>query len=78
MYFLYILKLSNGEFYKGKTDNLIRRLKEHSNGRTQSIKKFLPFELVHVEIVNDLKAAVELERYFKSGVGREIIKQLFS
>ena len=76
-YYLYILKSVNKNYYyKGITNNLDRRLKEHFQGQNQNTKSKLPMKLIHVEICSNLLDAKEMEKYYKSGYGREIIKEL--
>ncbi|HVZ67567.1 MAG TPA: GIY-YIG nuclease family protein [Patescibacteria group bacterium] len=78
MYYVYILKsLKTKEFYKGLTGNLDRRLDEHFRGKEKFTKTMLPLTLVHVEICDTRDNARQLEKFFKSGFGREIIKELF-
>ena len=60
------------------TQDLKTRLKQHFSGRCASTKKMLPLELVHVEIYQNRLQARKMEKYLKSGYGREIIKELFS
>lgn len=70
-YFVYIIKsLKKGVTYKGQTNNLERRLYEHT------LDQYDPYELIYVQICKNRSAAVILERFFKTGYGREII-QLF-
>ena len=76
MYYLYILELNNGMYYKGQTDDINKRLKEHLTGNVQTTANKLPFKLVHVEICHSRQQARQLEKYFKSGYGREIIHEL--
>ncbi len=76
MCFVYVLLLKTGEFYKGLTDNLERRLKQHVDGKVFATKNKLPFTLVHVEVTETRLDARNLEKYFKSGFGREIIKEI--
>lgn len=77
MYFVYILKGSKSDFYyKGLTNDIERRLHEHSSGRNKFTKRYLPLELLHVELCKSREEAKELEKYFKSGYGREIIKEI--
>ena len=77
MFFVYVLKsLKTGEFYKGLTNNLDRRLKEHCNGESKSTKNLLPLKLIHVEIYGTRDEARKIEKFFKSGCGREIIKEI--
>ena len=78
MFYVYILRsLRTGHFYKGLTSNLNKRLEEHLSGKEQVTRLLLPVELVHVEICDNRKEARILEKYLKSGFGREIIKDLF-
>jgi putative endonuclease len=75
-YYVYILVSKvNGNLYKGFTKDLSRRLKEHNMGYTRSTKAGRPWELVYSEKVNDLQEARLREKFFKSGIGREFIKQ---
>ncbi len=74
MYYVYVLKLSNGSFYKGQTFDLEQRLNDHKSKSVKTTRNKLPFELVHVEICRSRNEARNLEIYFKSGFGREIIK----
>ena len=77
MWYVYILKsLTKGDFYKGLTDNIDRRLQQHFTGQVVSTKNKLPLKLIHVELCNSRIEARIMEKYFKSGFGREIIKEL--
>ena len=79
MYFVYILKSVNKEiYYKGQTEDINRRIKEHFNSQVKSTRKLLPLKLVHVEVCETRKAAKSLELFFKSGYGREIIREIES
>jgi putative endonuclease len=75
MFFVYIIRsLKDKKFYTGFTSNIERRLEEHNKGTlgTESTLGRGPFELIHVEIVKNRNKARELEKYYKSGTGREI------
>ena len=77
MYYVYILQsLKTKEFYKGLTDNFDRRLNEHLKEKSNWAKNKLPLKLIHVEICTDRLEARKLEKFFKSGYGREIIEEL--
>ena len=78
-YFVYIIRsLKDNRFYTGFTDNLDRRLNEHDKGKTSTVStlKREPFELVHVEIADNRIEARKLEKFFKSGMGREIRNEI--
>ena len=64
--YVYIIRI-DGKNYTGITKNLDRRLKEHSRKGT--------LLLIHVEITENYVQARELEKFFKSGFGREILKE---
>ena len=76
MFYLYILKLSNGTYYKGQTEDLEKRIFEHRTGKVQTTRNKLPFKLIHVELCSNRIEVRNLEKYFKSGFGREIIHEL--
>lgn len=78
MFYVYVLKsLKTGTFYKGLTNNLEKRIKQHEQGQCFSTKNILPVMLIHVEICSNRLEARKMEKYLKSGFGREIIKELF-
>ena len=71
MYFVYVIKsVKSGQFYKGQTNNLVRRLHEHQ------IDKWGPFDLIFVQICETRSEAVLLEKFLKSGSGRDFIYSL--
>ena len=76
-YYVYILKsVKDGRLYKGLTTDLERRIREHNFGKTKSTKGFSPWKLIHKEEFINLSQAREREKYYKTGIGREIIKKL--
>lgn len=77
MYYVYILQsLRTKRFYKGISNDLERRVEEHLNGESPSTKHMLPLQLIHVEVCADRMEARKLEKFFKSGYGREIIHEI--
>jgi len=76
MWYVYILKsLSKNYTYIGSTNNLKRRLAEHSSGLSVSTNPYRPFQLeAFVAVKTEVKAR-ELERYFKTGSGKAILKK---
>ncbi len=76
MWYVYILKSINHSFiYVGSTDNIKRRFEEHNNGLSKSTKPYKPFELNAYVAVKTEKKARELEKYFKTGSGKVILKK---
>ena len=48
MFFAYVVRsIKTGYLYKGHSQNLEVRLRQHNSGMTESIKKQAPFELVY-------------------------------
>jgi len=57
------------------TENPERRLIEHNQGRTKSTKGYKPWVLIYKEETETRKEARKLEKYYKSGYGKEILKR---
>lgn len=75
--FVYVLwSVKYNRFYVGLTNNVDRRFLEHDSGLVKKTRFYRPFKLIHVEIVNNRVEARRLEKYFKSGYGREILKEI--
>ncbi|HSE56575.1 MAG TPA: GIY-YIG nuclease family protein [Candidatus Paceibacterota bacterium] len=69
MYFVYILKLKNGEYYTGFTDNLKRRVQDHRYGKVITTRSQLPLQLVWYASFLSKKKALDFELYLKSSSG---------
>ncbi|MDE2058203.1 MAG: DUF1156 domain-containing protein [candidate division NC10 bacterium] len=76
-FYAYVLKCSDGSFYKGHTDNLERRFKEHEGGMVDWTSTRLPVALWYFEALTSRDAAIARENYFKSGSGREWLERKF-
>lgn len=73
---VYVLLCDDGSLYKGKTNNIQRRLYEHINGYgAEHTKRHKPVELVYIEYFNTEAEALCKEKYLKSGGGREWLKK---
>lgn len=74
MYYAYVLKSVNHDFYyKGHCENLDERLRQHNSGRTKSIKHYIPFVIIYFEMFQTREEAIARERYFKSASGRRFL-----
>jgi len=79
MFYVYILKSQkNGKLYKGYTNDLKRRFKEHNSGKSVFTKNNGPWKLVYYEAFISEKDAKREEVFLKSGKGRERIKYLLT
>ncbi len=76
MYTVYILEDANGRVYKGMTQDLARRLKEHRAGHTKTTRSMKDLVVVYTEEFQNSKSARQREVYFKSAAGRLFLKKL--
>ncbi len=79
MVYVYVLQseLMPERHYIGITDSLVRRLEEHSSGKSIHTNKFKPWRIaVSVGFVDAAKATA-FETYLKSGSGRAFAKKHF-
>jgi putative endonuclease len=74
MYTVYILKDESGKLYKGLTNNLQRRLKEHRSGHTITTSRMGQLEIVYTEEFQTFAEARAREKYFKTAAGRRFLK----
>lgn len=75
MYIVYVIKDQNGKIYKGLTNNLNRRLKEHRCGKTRTTSKMTDFFVIYTEECKDIEKARKRELYLKSAAGRRFLKK---
>ena len=76
MWYVYVIKSKEHPFlYIGMTQDVETRLKEHNNGETQSTKAHRPYELKTYITMPTSDKARKLEKYFKSGSGKTILKK---
>jgi len=77
MYVVYaISSMHRNYIYVGLTGNLTARIERHNKGYERTTKPYSPFELLYSEEQPDRKAARQREKYFKSGVGKDFLRQL--
>lgn len=75
MFYVYILKCSNGRLYIGCTNNLKERLERHKNGNVPATKGLLPVKILAYICFPNKYIAYNFERYLKSGSGRAFMKK---
>jgi putative endonuclease len=77
MYFVYVLQNKvNKHLYKGISNNLERRIKEHNQGKHKSTAPYIPWEIVYFEEYETFEEARKRELFLKSGSGRELLRNL--
>ena len=76
MFYAHVLKsIQHAYFYKGHCQDLQKRLQQHNSGLTESIKYYVPFELVYYEVFESEQEAIGREKYFKTAAGRRFLKK---
>jgi len=75
-YFYAIRSEKDGRIYKGISKDVNQRLHWHNLSKTKSTKGYIPWVLVCVEKIGSIEAALKKEKYYKSGIGREKLKEL--
>jgi putative endonuclease len=77
MFYVYILRSGkDGKRYIGFTANLERRLFEHQSGFVTSTKNRRPLGLIYSETFSNKTEAEQREKFFKSGKGRSLLKEM--
>lgn len=75
MYYFYVLQfIRNKKLYYGFTGNLKERIVEHKSGKSDFTARNGEFKLTFYEAYLDKKDAQQAERYFKTGHGREVLR----
>lgn len=69
LHYVYLLKLSNGDYYVGSTSDLAQRIKTHQSGNSSHTSKYLPVKLVYYSAFPNKINAEKFEDYLKSGSG---------
>ncbi len=76
-WYVYILQsLKDNGIYIGISKEPEKRLKQHNKGKTISTRSRIPFVMLYQEEFNSAGEARKREKYYKSGIGREQIKQI--
>ena len=70
MYYAYLLRLSNGDFYAGSTTDVKKRFEEHLSGKVTHTSKFRPVKLAWYSGFETKELAAKFEKYLKSSSGK--------
>jgi len=77
MYTVYALFFKSGKMiYVGMADDLERRIREHKNGKTRSTRNKGNFVVKIIEKCESRIEARKREKYWKSGCGKEKLKNI--
>jgi putative endonuclease len=75
MWFVYLLKCSDGTYYTGCTIDLDERIKRHQKGENTYTRFRLPILLISYIAFSNKYKAFEFEKYLKSGSGKAFAKK---
>ena len=79
MYHVYVLQsLLRNYIYVGLTNSVKRRFDQHQSGKNKTTKPYRPFRLILAEEFQTRVEAREREKFLKSGMGKELLKQMIS
>ncbi len=79
MFYAYVLKsINHNFFYKGHCEHPEERLLQHNAGMTESIRPYIPFELIYKESFASRADAIAREKYFKTSAGRRFLKKVIT
>ena len=74
MWYAYAIICDDGSIYKGHTDNIDRRYKEHCNGfGAVHTKRHKPIRIIYTKEFCTQSEAIRHEKYLKTGSGREML-----
>ncbi|MBO6879459.1 MULTISPECIES: GIY-YIG nuclease family protein [Winogradskyella] len=78
MFYIYALSSINRNYiYVGMTEDLDARVDRHNQGRVKTTRAYRPFELIYSEELDvERTEARKREKYWKSGVGKEKLRQI--
>lgn len=77
MWYVYLLRCSDGSIYTGCTSNLEERLKRHNQKQVNYTSTRLPVEIETYIAFNDKYKAYNFEKYLKSGSGKAFSNKRF-
>ena len=74
-YYIYVLLSEKDKnLYTGYTNNLKSRFEQHSKGHVISTKQRRPLRLIYSEACLDKKDAMHREKYLKTYLGKQFLK----
>lgn len=76
MFYVYVLSSTIQKYiYVGLTNDLKRRIGQHNNGKERTTRAYKPYTCIHTEEFETRTQARIREKYLKSGIGKEWIKE---
>jgi len=77
MYYVYAISSLIKEYiYVGMSKDINTRIERHNKGYERTTKPYIPFELIYKEKCDSRVEARKREKYWKSGCGKEQLKEV--
>ena len=77
MFWVYALSSLNRNYiYVGMTQDIEQRISRHNKGLERTTKPYAPFVLLYKEVHPNRIEARRREKYWKSGVGKEQLREI--
>ncbi len=71
-----ISSLDFNYIYVGMSTNVNERIERHNSGRERTTRHYAPYKLIYLEECKNRIEARKREKYWKSGVGKEQLREL--
>ncbi|MFA5032579.1 MAG: GIY-YIG nuclease family protein [bacterium] len=72
--YVYVIANNENRLYVGMSECPEKRLQEHNSGKTKSTKGYMPWKIIYIQECKNRAEARVVEKYWKSGNGREKLK----
>ena len=77
MYYVYAISSVNHNYiYVGMTLDIEKRVFRHNSGREKTTRFYRPFVIIYSEVCKTRIEAREQEKYWKSGIGKEKLREI--
>jgi len=77
MWYVYVLKSDkDSSLYVGSAKNVKERIESHNQEHNRSTKNKTPWRVLRIEEYSVYSFAVRREKFFKSGDGRRVLRNL--
>ena len=79
MFYVYVLRSEKtGRRYVGSCQDVHERLRRHNASHSKSTRHGVPWRLIHTEKYSTRSHAIQRERYYKTGKGRDELDAKFA
>jgi len=75
MHFVYVLlSKKDSQFYIGYTEDILKRVEDHNEGKNESTRARRPLDLLYYEAHTSKEDALRREHYFKTSKGKTTLR----